>query len=100
MTSDEEMKTMLRKDGLRWTGGVKVSCPTSKNDYVHNRSENNQKDFKIHLQCNVLKQTSTSEFTHFPSSGSVAFGISRLPRGQPQSPQRDGDAVPGAARGE
>ena len=34
VTSDEEMKTMLRKDGLRWTGGVKVSCPNSKNDYV------------------------------------------------------------------
>ena len=25
VTGDEEMKTMLRKDGLRWTSGVKVS---------------------------------------------------------------------------
>ena len=26
------------------------------------------------------------KITRFPSSGSVAFGLSRLPRGQPQSP--------------
>ena len=25
VTGDEEMKTMLRKDALRWMGGVKVS---------------------------------------------------------------------------
>ena len=25
VTGDEEMKTMLRKDGLRWTSGIKVT---------------------------------------------------------------------------
>ena len=54
VTSDEEMKNMLKKDGLRWTGGVKVSGPNSKM-YCSIRSENNQQYFKIHPQCNVLK---------------------------------------------